>query len=133
MVGGADRDRPRRRLSRRPEPTPAQRALALLVRREHSRPELLRKLQARGIAPAEAAAAVERMVAEGWQDDRRFADSLVRHRVGAGYGPRYIRAELRLHEIPADIAAAVLQAREDQWTAIAARRSSLRTCTSSGA
>ena len=79
---------------RRPEPTPAQRALALLVRREHSRPELARKLRARGIPADEARGAVERMTEAGWQDDLRFACSLVRSRVAGGQGPVRIRAEL---------------------------------------
>ena len=55
------------------EQTPVQRALGLLVRREHSKKELNRKLQARGIEPEAAQAAVERLAGEGWQDDVRFA------------------------------------------------------------
>src|SRR3546814_6475727 len=82
---------------RRPEPSPAQRALGLLVRREHSRKELANKLAARGVAREDAEAAVERMAAEGWQDDARFATSLARMRAGSGYGPIRIRAELGTH------------------------------------
>src|SRR5690606_25599647 len=67
-----------RRKRRRPEPTPAQRALGLLVRREHSRKELANKLVSRGVARGEAEAVVERMASEGWQDDARFAASLAR-------------------------------------------------------
>lgn len=62
----------------RPQPTPVQRALGLLVRREHSRKELARKLTARGVETEDAIAAVERLASEGWQDDTRFACSLVR-------------------------------------------------------
>ena len=81
----------------RKEPTPAQRALGLLVRREHSRPELARKLRARGVPAEEATAAVGKMAASGWQDDARFACSLARSRVAGGYGPVRIRAELASH------------------------------------
>jgi regulatory protein len=81
------------RKPRRPEATPAQRALGLLVRREHSRKELTRKLLARGVAAEDAAAAVARMSEAGWQDDGRFACSLARTRAAAGYGPQWIRAE----------------------------------------
>lgn len=96
------------RQRRRPEPTPAQRALALLVRREHGRGELRAKLVARGISPEDAAEAVERMTAEGWQDDARFAASLARARVSAGYGPGRIRAELAGHGVAeADVEAAL--------------------------
>lgn len=107
------------RKRRRPEPSPAQRALGLLVRREHSRKELARKLAARGVAEEDAAAAIERMAAAGWQDDARFAASLARFRAGAGYGPLRIRAELGTHglgdEVIAQAFAALAEAGEDDW------------------
>ncbi|HVI59263.1 MAG TPA: regulatory protein RecX [Luteimonas sp.] len=111
-------DAPRRK-RRRPEPSPAQRALGLLVRREHSRKELARKLAARGVDQADAAAAVERMAASGWQDDARFATSLARSRASAGYGPLRIRAELGTHGLEAATIAAAFaalaEAGEDDW------------------
>jgi regulatory protein len=108
---------------RRPEPTPARRALGLLVRREHSRQELVRKLCARGVDEAEAQAAVQRMAGEGWQDDVRFALSLARSRALNGYGPVRIRAELGMHGIAEDTVAkalsALAEAGEDNWLAMA--------------
>jgi len=113
-AGGDPPKKPRRR-----EATPAQRALALLVRREHSRKELTRKLLARGISGEDADAAVERMAVAGWQDDARFACSLARTRAMAGYGPLYIRAELATHGIGGhaiDAAfSALAEAGEDDW------------------
>ena len=88
-------DRPGRR--RRPPPTPTQRALGLLTRREHSRRELERKLTARGVDAGDAQAAVAKLADAGWQDDARFAESLLRSRIASGYGPRHIRAELGTH------------------------------------
>ena len=87
------------RKPRRPksEPTPTQRALGLLVRREHSRRELTRKLTARGVERDDAVAAVDKLEAAGWQDDSRFAESLVRSRATNGYGPVRIRAELGMY------------------------------------
>ena len=115
---GAPADEGRRK-RRRPEPTPAQRALGLLVRREHSRKELANKLAARGVARDEAEAAVERMAAEGWQDDARFAASVARWRAGAGYGPLRIRVELGTHGLDeamvAGAFAALAEAGEDDW------------------
>lgn len=106
---------------RRPEPSPAQRALGLLVRREHSRKELANKLAARGVAREDAEAAVERMAAEGWQDDARFAASLARWRAGAGYGPLRIRAELGTHGLDealvAQAFATLAESGEDDWAA----------------
>lgn len=103
----------------RPEPTPAQRALGLLVRREHSRRELERKLAARGVEAEEAARAIERMAAEGWQDDTRFAASLARSRVAGGYGPQRIRVELESHGLDAAVIeaafAALAEDGEDDW------------------
>ena len=103
----------------RRETSPAQRALGLLVRREHSRKELTLKLQARGIEAADAAAAVEKMTQAGWQDDVRFACSLARTRAGAGYGPLHIRAELASHGLAADAIAsafaALAESAEDNW------------------
>lgn len=95
-VARGDGDAPRRK---RAEPTPAQRALGLLVRREHSRRELVRKLEARGVEAEDAEAAVARMAEAGWQDDGRFAEGLARMRAQAGYGPVRIRAELATHGI----------------------------------
>lgn len=107
--------RPRR------EPTPAQRALALLVRREHSRPELTRKLLARGVEAGEASAAVAKMSEAGWQDDLRFARSLARSRVAGGQGPVRIRAELASHGLGESVIsaafAALAEAGEDDWLA----------------
>lgn len=100
-------DRPGRK---RRQMTPAQRALSLLVRREHSRPELLRKLTARGVEADAAAEAVEKMAEAGWQDDDRFAASLARSRALGGYGPLRIEAELSTHRLEAASIAAAFDA-----------------------
>ncbi|MBD9376403.1 recombination regulator RecX [Pseudoxanthomonas sp. PXM04] len=105
--------RPRRS---RPEQTPVQRALGLLTRREHSRRELERKLASRGVDAGEAKAAVERLASEGWQDDRRFAELLVRSRAGSGYGPLRIRAELATHGLDRDAIAAAMDTFDGDWT-----------------
>ncbi len=125
-----DRSSPSPRKPRRREATPAQRALALLVRREHSRPELTRKLLARGIAEGDAVAAVAKMAEAGWQDDVRFACSIARTRVAAGYGPLRIRAELASHGLGSETIAhaftALADAGDDDWAerarALARRR-----------
>ena len=111
-----DEPRPRRP---RPQPSATQRALGLLTRREHSRRELTRKLAARGVEAGEAAAAVGRLADAGWQDDARFAESLVRSRAGGGYGPRHIRAELGTHGLVEEAVSAAMATFEDDWTEIA--------------
>ena len=113
---GAD-DAPASPRRRRRETTPAQRALGLLVRREHSKPELQRKLVARGIADGEAEAAVAAMTEAGWQDDARFAASLARNRATSGYGPVRIEAELATHGLPAEVIAGAFRTLEDEGEA----------------
>lgn len=107
------------RKRRRPQPTPAQRALGLLVRREHSRKELTRKLTVRGVDKDEARAAVERMREAGWQDDARFAESLVRSRAFGGHGPIRIRAELATHGLDRELIDTALDGFEGDFTGIA--------------
>lgn len=107
------------RKPRRPELSPEQRALGLLVRREHSRKELARKLAARGVDTAEAAAAVECMVGEGWQSDARFAEFLVRSRAANGYGPLHVRAELGSHGLDRETVAAAIESFDGDWSRIA--------------
>jgi regulatory protein len=119
----SDTDNPAQDKRRRRELTPAQRALALLVRREHSRKELVLKLRARGIEADEATAAVDRMTQSGWQDDVRFAGSVARTRAAAGYGPLYIRAELGSHGIGEGVISEALasleMAGDTDWAATA--------------
>lgn len=103
----------------RPEPTPHQRALGLLVRREHSRKELERKLAARGVETADAKAAVGKMSEEGWQSDERFAEFLLRSRAANGYGPLHIRAELGAHGLDHAQVAAAMQGFNGDWNSIA--------------
>ena len=104
---------------RRPSPTATQRALGLLVRREHSRKELTRKLTARGVESAEAEAAIDKLAEAGWQDDARFAELLVRSRAGSGHGPLHVRAELRMHGLGGEAIAAAMDGFDGDWTAIA--------------
>lgn len=105
--------------SRRPPPTATQRALGLLVRREHSRKELTRKLAARGVESGEARAAIDKLADAGWQDDARFAELLVRSRAGSGHGPVHVRAELRTHGLDGDAIAAAMDSFDGDWKAIA--------------
>ncbi|MCF7220957.1 regulatory protein RecX [Marilutibacter chinensis] len=107
----------RRRM--RPHRTPIQRALALLVRREHSRRELIDKLTARGLEHEEVVAAVDRLAGEGWQDDARFAEQMVRSRAGAGYGPIRIRAELSVHGLDDDAIEAAMATFGGDWVELA--------------
>lgn len=111
----AEPGKTRGRRRKREPATPLQRALGLLVRREHSRRELIRKLTSRGLDAREVEAAVDQLVEAGWQDDTRFAESVVRNRTGSGYGPIHIRAELRTHGLDDDAITAALDTFEGSW------------------
>ena len=96
------------------------RALGLLVRREHSRRELGRKLAAKGDDAEAVVQALEALAAQGYQDEARFAEMLIRTRINAGYGPMHIRAELGTHGIDPDVAASMLAEAEPDWVVLAA-------------
>ena len=105
----------RRKRGRAPAST-TQRALALLVRREHSARELKRKLVARGLDPDEVRESVDRLADAGWQDDTRFAESLVRGRAASGYGPIHVRAELGTHGLDGAAVEAAMGSFDGDWT-----------------
>jgi regulatory protein len=67
----------------------------LLSRREHSRTELESKLRRRGFPPEAIGTLLDELAAEGLQSDSRFAETYVRRRMEAGFGPRRIALELR--------------------------------------
>jgi len=98
-----------------PPVDPYQEALEFLVRREHSRHELKRKLTDRGAQPDRSEDALDRLVGIGYQDDARFAGTLARTRAFAGYGPRRIRAELATHALSAEQIAIALATCEVDW------------------
>lgn len=103
-----------------------QRALGLLVRREHSRRDLVRKLALRGVPADEAREAVDRLAGQGYQDDARFASAFARDRAAAGYGPVRIRVELAGHGLGEDQIAAALADCEGDWPRVARQQVSRR-------
>lgn len=70
----------------KPEPgNLRERALRLLARREHSRAELTRKLEAAGFAGDEIASLLDDFEKRNWLSDQRFAESYIAdHRARAG-------------------------------------------------
>jgi regulatory protein len=96
---------------------PFQKALGLLVRREHSRRELVRNLVDRGAESDRSEDALDRLAELGYQNDDRFACALARTRAAAGYGPQRIRAELATHALTAEQIAVALEACETDWHA----------------
>ena len=106
MAGEGGRQRP----STRPW-----RGHGLLARREHGRAELQSKLIARGVEADVAAGVVEKLRADGLQSEGRFAAALVRRRIERGYGPVYIRGELRERRVDDDAADAQMNQTDEFW------------------
>ncbi|KAF1006824.1 MAG: Regulatory protein RecX [Luteibacter sp.] len=104
----------------RPSRSAYDKALGLLARREHSRRELRQKLERGGFARDESTDTVEKLEGQGYQDDSRFAESLLRSRVGQGYGPARIRAELRSQGIADREVRELLENADVDWQELAA-------------
>jgi regulatory protein len=69
--------------------------LRYLMRREHSRQELLQKVSAKGFVKQEIAQVIDELIEQGLQSDARFAESYARSRVHKGFGHLRIQAELQ--------------------------------------
>ncbi len=99
----------------KPEPDVGElrsRALALLARREHTRAELARKLQAAGYDAADVAPLLDEFESRNWLSDRRFAESWVAdHR--AKSGSVKLAYELRQRGVPDTVIDEVLRGEED--------------------
>lgn len=95
------------------------RALGMLARREYSQRELRSRLEQAGCDEGESASALDRLRDQHLQDDRRFGEMIVRARMGQGYGPARIRAELRSHGLADAEIAELIEAADANWTALA--------------
>ncbi|HEX7815405.1 regulatory protein RecX [Dyella sp.] len=102
---------------KKPKRSAYDKALGLLARREHSRRELGLKLRQGGYEGDEARSALDRLGEQHYQDDDRFAEALVRSRVGQGYGPQRLRAELKSHGLSDARIRQCLEQAEVDWHA----------------
>jgi regulatory protein len=85
-------------------------AAAALARRDRSASTLAAYLVERGIAPAEAERAVERLEAAGYVDDARFATTRAESLASRGRGNASIREELERQGVPREHVAAAVAA-----------------------
>ncbi|MDO9476017.1 MAG: regulatory protein RecX [Pseudohongiella sp.] len=113
------------------------RAMDLLARREHTRQELFLKLRTRLCADGPAASAqsnndgeslntltnaeslldqvLDKLEADGLLSDARFVESFLNSRKHKGYGPLYIRHQLRIKNVDEVGLATVSEVEEAQW------------------
>ncbi|WIG55686.1 MAG: hypothetical protein OJF61_001474 [Rhodanobacteraceae bacterium] len=92
----------------------------MLARREYSQRELRARLEHAGCDEGESESALRTLQKQHYQDDERFGEMIVRARVGQGYGPTRVRAELRSHGLAETAIRALLDAAETDWEASAA-------------
>jgi len=90
-------------------------AMNLLARREHSRLELVRKLQARVEDRALLDEALDRLINDKLLDDERFCEAFVRMRANGGYGPIRVRAELKEKGVSDELATKYMVLHESDW------------------
>jgi len=97
-------------------------AIEILGRREHSRRELVAKLSERldlaAVTP-ELQMALDKLAADGYQSDERFAEVFVRSRRARGYGPLFIEQELRQRGVAAELVSAAVKRLDAEWLALA--------------
>jgi regulatory protein len=96
------------------------RALGMLARREYSQRELRTRLERAGCDEDESESALRRLQTQHYQDDDRFGEMIVRARVGQGYGPARIQAELRSHGLGDPPIRALIEGAAVDWEALAA-------------
>jgi len=90
-------------------------AMNLLARREHSRLELVRKLQARVEDRTLLDEALDRLIDDKLLDDERFCEAFVRMRANGGYGPVRVRSELKEKGVSDELAAQYMALHETDW------------------
>lgn len=95
-----------------PPPSLKARALRFLSAREHSRPELRRKLQRHAEDADEIERVLDELESRGWLSAARFVESVV-HRKADRYGAERIRQELRQHGMADAATAAAVAALRD--------------------
>jgi regulatory protein len=73
-------------------------ALRLLARREYSKNELSNRLLQQ-FSAQEVEQTIETCCQQRLLSDERFIDSRIRHRISQGYGPEWIKQDLRAHQL----------------------------------
>lgn len=77
--------------------------LYLLARKEYSAYTLNKKLAQRDCPPAIAASLLEEFAQREWQSDLRYAQTVLRAKSHAGYGPKFIQQKLSQERVNLDV------------------------------
>ena len=104
---------------KKPDPSPRNKGLDLLSRREHSVAELRAKLVVREFDLDAIDVAIETLVRDGLLSDDRFAAAFVSSRIRKGQGPIRIRGELKQRGVADNLIAMHLERAEVDWARLA--------------
>ncbi len=98
-------------------PQALERLARLCAASEHSRQEMVDKAISWGLAASEAQQVADRLVAERFVDDARFAPLFVRDKARlSGWGPMKIKMQLRTKGVADDIATEAIDAIDaEEW------------------
>ncbi len=89
-------------------------ALRLLMRREYSCHELRQKLRLQ-FSATEVDEVIEDCRRRHLVNDVRFVESRIRHRTQQGYGPAWIKQDLRVHQLDNELIENALEHEEAFW------------------
>lgn len=101
-----------------------EKAMDYLSRREHSRLELKKKLLSqnskdsqnpKNFSESDIDGVLQQLAAENLQSDVRFAESYVRSRKLAGFGPKRIEMELHERGVMPAVIADILNSQASEW------------------
>jgi len=104
---------------KKPAPSPRNKGLDLLSRREHSVAELRAKLLMRDFDPNAIDVAIDTLVHDGLLSDDRFAAAFVASRIRKGQGPIRIRGELKQRGVASELIAMHLERADVDWARLA--------------
>lgn len=90
-------------------------AIDYLSRREHSRLELKRKLTQKEFDPTEIETVLTQLIEKNLQSDERFAQSYVRYRQQAGFGPKRIAMELQERGVSDALISKHIDEQSEEW------------------
>jgi regulatory protein len=98
------------------EPSLKSRALRMLVRREHSREELRRKLERLAVEGESVEVILDDLTQRGWLSDARFAEQAIRAR-SRRFGPLKVAQQLRSRGVADETISAGFRAAGEEGTA----------------
>ena len=87
----------------------------LLARREHSRQELLQKLQRRVEKPALLEESLDSLVMDNLLSGERFCEAFIHSRMNNGYGPIRVKSELKARGVSEQWVTKYLDPQAEGW------------------